>query len=322
MLRVEEVNFNRIGEKQWSALVRQSRCASFFQTYAWIKLWLIHFERTIEKTLILAVYDDNTLIGIGPFAIKNQAIEFITLTEVEEQQTLSDYGDIVAVANKEDIIWQAILAQLLQLKKEHGYTIKFNLVCEGSVSYTLLNTIFYGKSEQIEVAPRIALPQDWTVYLSMLTSHARHELKRKMRMSNTEGLRLNRATIDASTINSYTQLIEGVNQQKQQFYSTAMLHFFIDLLHQPGVELFFLYHNTVVIASLILFQYNEDVLAYNSSYDSKYKHFSPGIVLFELAIEHAIQSRKKSFDFLRGCEHYKYGLGALDQRLFCFIDTL
>lgn len=316
MLRVNEINFNTIDEREWTALVHQSHCASFFQTYAWIKCWLAHFEHTLDKTLILAVYDGDRLIGIGPFSIKNHLIAFITLTEVEENHTLSDYGDIIALAGKEDLIWQAILARIIQLKSEHGYSIKFNYLRDSSSSHAILSGMDHYQLEPVDVAPRIALPLDWATYLSTLSSHSRHELKRKMRLGEAQGLRLLQATIDPSTTQAYIELTQRVNQQKQQFYSAAMLSFFIDLLHQPGIELYFLQHNTSIIASLVQFPYKDDILAYNSSYDLTFNHLSPGIVLFGLTIQQAIQDKKQGFDFLRGCEQYKYTLGAVDQTLF------
>ena len=316
MLKVKEVSFSAIREQQWTELVRKSRCASFFQTHNWIKLWLAHFEKTLEKTLILAVYAGDVLVGIGPFAIKNHSIAFITLTEINEQQTISDYGDIIALVSQEKIIWEALVSKLIQLTKKHSYTIKLDYLCEHSVSYAILRDMYHDDLEQMEVAPKIPLPRDWLMYLLGLPSHKRHEVKRKMKMCIQEGLQLNRAIINASTLHEYVQLVEGDNQQKNQFFSKAMLGFFIDLLHQPDVELFFLYHKTSVIASLIVFHYKDAFLAYNSSYKLNFSHFSPGLVLFELVIQQAIQSRMLGFDFLRGCERYKYDLGAVDQKLF------
>ncbi len=318
MLSIHEISFKSIGEKQWEELVRVSDCASFFQTYHWIMLWLLHFEHTIEKTLIIAVYEDDILIGIGPFSVKNNCVEFLTLSAVECMHTLADYGDIIALASKEDIIWLAIIERLGQLTITHGYTIQLNNLCEHSISYSILIGLGNMHVEQIEVAPKLALPLDWSAYLAALPSHARHELKRKMKMGEAEGIRLSRSAINASSIQDYILLIEGANQQKQQFYSKSILKFFIQLFDHREVEVLFLYLETTVIASLILFNYKNDMLAYNSSYDLKFNRFSPGVVLFALAIQQAILAGKHGFDFSRGPEHYKYNFGAIDQKLYTF----
>ena len=317
MLTVQDVNLNDIGEAQWTELTRQSCCASFFQTFIWIKLWLSHFGDSIERSLILAVYDNGVIVGIGPFAIQSNTIQFLTLSEVNNEHTLSDFGDVIAVTSKEEIVWLALINHIKQLSESENYAIKLTNIRGNSVGYNLIIEQNYLNLEQIEVAPKIKLPKDWQSYLSTLSSHYRYELKRKLKTIVEQQLSVSKVIINPETINEYIRLIDASNQEKQNFYSASIRNFFIDLLYQPPVDLFFLYHNNVAVSSLITFNYKDDVMAYNTSYDLRFNHLSPGILLFGLVIQQAITKQKQWFDFLRGSEPYKYRLGALDQRLFC-----
>ena len=53
-------------------------------------------------------------------------------------------------------------------------------------------------------------------------------------------------------------------------------------------------------------------MLYNSGYDPRYSRLSVGLVSKALAIKEAIEAGKRSFNFLRGTERYKYHLGAKD----------
>ena len=66
-------------------------------------------------------------------------------------------------------------------------------------------------------------------------------------------------------------------------------------------------------ASLLNFDYGDSILVYNSGYDPvSYRSLSPGIVVTARCIETAIELGRKTFDFLRGDEEYKYRFGAHD----------
>lgn len=316
MLTVREVNFFELERHDWMQLVAQSDNASFFQTYDWINHWLQHFGETIERPLILLITDNDKLVGIGPFALCQSTLGFLTLSVVERQHILADYGDIIALPGYEEKVWLSLLIYLQSLAKDHHYHIELDYLREGSISQIILHEMQWLARAPIEKAPRIPLPKEEAQYWRLLSSHARHEVKRKVKHGVANGMLPSQVAISANAIDTFALLIQKTNEQKQQFYSTAILNFIIDLLQLSCVNLLFLKQNTTVIASLITFHYKNEILAYNSTYDLSFRQLSPGIVLFQWAILQAITEKKQFFDFLRGNEPYKYTFGALDRTLY------
>lgn len=317
MIKIQEIPMDNIEPLTWHTLIEQSPEASFFQTYAWIKLWLEHFSLTIDKPLVLAIYEHDILIGIAPFAIKNHTIQFLSLTAIEEGHTLADYGDIIVKSGKENEAWLAILEYLNHQYKHLGYALILENLREQSTIYRFCCTRQDMQLESTEVAPWITLCTDWASYLATLSSHARHELKRKIRRSETHELVCNQVEINAHSLNDFCQLIQVANQQKQNFYSQALLEFFLALFKLNEVKLSAIYSQKKMIAALITLQDKNNILAYNTIFDLNYNHLSPGIVLFAFSIRQAIDAKMQHFDFLRGHEPYKYNLGAQNQNLFC-----
>ncbi len=317
MLTIREMSLTSIGENTWRQLVMNSQSATFFQTYGWINLWLQHFEHTLDRSLVFAIYENDVLIGIAPFAVKNNCIEFLTLTAVDTGDTLADFGDIIVLPSKEERVWTIIIEQLMTLKETLGYSIKLNYLNSQSSSFSLLQKMALGGLDQVDVAPKLILPDDWNVYLSELSSHDRHELKRKLKIGWTEGLAMHVSVGEQEGWHAYSRLIKGANSIKQTFYSKNIQSFFSELTFLQGTVLYFLKLDTEIIASLIAFDYKNQVLAYNSAFDVNFRRLSPGVVLFGLVIQHAIEDKKNGFDFLRGDETYKYMLGGVDQPLFC-----
>lgn len=69
-------------------------------------------------------------------------------------------------------------------------------------------------------------------------------------------------------------------------------------------------------AGLITFESAASTLAYNSGFDPAFSFYSAGFLLHAFKIKEAIEKKKKTYDFLRGGERYKYDLGAKDLRLY------
>ena len=74
-------------------------------------------------------------------------------------------------------------------------------------------------------------------------------------------------------------------------------------------------------AALLNFTYQNEVLCYNVAYNADYSPYSPGIYLFNTAINDAIDAKKFRVNFLRGREKYKYDFGSKECRIYSLILT-
>jgi CelD/BcsL family acetyltransferase involved in cellulose biosynthesis len=165
----------------------------------------------------------------------------------------------------------------------------------------------------------IPLPAGWEAYLTLLDKKQRHEIRRKMRRIESEAetrwqLAQNPATLDAD-IDEFIRLHRKSNPEKDAFMDEKMVGFFREMCSVAfgagWLNLAFITVNDAVAASMLNFDYDNQILVYNSGYDpDQYAALSPGIVLLSYCIRHAIENGRQRFDFLRGDEDYKFRFGA------------
>ena len=107
-----------------------------------------------------------------------------------------------------------------------------------------------------------------------------------------------------------------VDEDKKKFLTDAMRDQMRAIIHwafDAGyLQLSFLTIEGVKAAGYLCFDYNGHILVYNSGFDFRFSQYSPGWVLLGFLIQHAIENGKKSFDFMRGDEDYKYRFGGVD----------
>lgn len=322
MIVCKEITFEE--DLSWDDLVEQSSTATFFQTREWLSHWVKYWGKSSE-VVIYAVFDNDELIGIAPFHITDK-INILGVPDPSESGSLSDFGDIIAKTGKEKEVWEAVFrnikrdpATMLRMTNIENIKIELNYIREESPSFEILKELG-GKTEVMEVSPCIDLPASWEEFLSTLSHHDRHEIRRKIRKIEEEGIIKYCDEINNQNINEFYRLMVASNETKGNFLSPDMKDFFSEVITRLGAKklltlCFLKYNNESIAAILLLFQKNE-MLLYNSGFDPKYSYLSPGLVLNAYAIREAIEKGMKRFDFLRGKEKYKYDLGGKERRLY------
>jgi len=69
----------------------------------------------------------------------------------------------------------------------------------------------------------------------------------------------------------------------------------------------------VKAAGKLCFDYNNQLLAYNSAVNYDFMEYSPGWVRLSKLLKWANDEAYEEFDFMRGDENYKYRFGAVDR---------
>lgn len=312
MLSCREISFEEILD--WDKLVETSPTASFFQNKEWLSSWNKHFG---NGSLILGVFENQNLIGIAPFLKKDGKINFLGTSPVLGKELVTDYGDIIALADKESLIWQGILKKLKNDYQDFKLDLCF--LREDSPSFKILRDLG-GKIKEIDVAPYLNLPSNWEQYLNLLDRHNRHELRRKIRRLERQKAFQICPEGEPSDLDEFFRLMALPNDQKRDFLSPKMREFFQDIFAtfwpQKKLSLCFLKIKGENVASVLLFFFKDEVLLYNSGFDPKFSLFSPGLLLKAYVVKNSIEKGKKVFDFLRGGERYKYDLGGKDKKLY------
>ena len=177
--------------------------------------------------------------------------------------------------------------------------------------------------EEEDKAPFKSLPGNWDDYVSGLSKKYRHELRRKVRkLGNSGEVSQYDCTPDMlpSHLSDFFRLHRLSSPEKAEFMTEARERFFTELMETAAargrLKLSMLEFNGVRVAACINFDYEDSYLLYNSGYDPAYSQLSVGFVNKAWTIKDAIESGKRTFDFLRGIERYKYDLGAEDRSIY------
>ena len=312
---VDTTDFDGI-QDQWAELLPSSVTNTIFVTPWWQKVWWTHFGSGSELR-ILAVREDNRLVGIAPMRLREGVLSFLGDTD------LFDYHDFLVARGSEEMFYEALCDHLVGID---WHTMHLGSLPEGSPTLQYLPRMSESRGLSVEVsdedtAPVANLPTSWDEYLASLGKHDRHELRRKLRrLDNADNA--HQYTCDdpetlAQCMGDFFRLLRSSSPDKADFLTPARERFFMDIASDFAIrgqlKLFFLEVANERVASCICFDYGDSYLLYNSGYDPSYASLSVGLLNKALCIREAIEKGRHRFDFLRGAERYKYNLGGSDR---------
>jgi CelD/BcsL family acetyltransferase involved in cellulose biosynthesis len=242
---------------------------------------------------------------------------------------VSDYLDPLVNPSFEGEVWGAVIALVAGLWDRELKAMTFHNVRNDAQCRQILPNASAGSGltcDQVVVsqAARIKLPPTWDAYLESLDSHERKELRRKIRKAEEQaGAKLvvmDGENWDESQLMRSLDLIEAADATKGEWLNIhvrpLMIRVGAQLAKEARMRLLMLMLGETPAAALFEFPSLRGPLLYNSGYDPSQRQWSPGAVMFGLALKHAIESGAPTLDLLRGTEPYKYKMGAKDDSLF------
>ena len=317
---------SEIDQTQWDELLSQSVTDVPFLRYGYLKHWW-EFKGGGEwpqdaRLCILTGWESGDLMGIAPlFSVNENGRERVYFLGSIE---ISDYLDVIVRPADAEAFIRSVLEHLAST---HEIDVKcLSLVNIPDKSPT--NVLFEksapdaGWSVKVENAyhtPAIPLAADWDTYLAGIDKKQRHEIRRKLRRAEESAevkwyFADDPDTLDAE-INAFFDLMV-VDEDKKLFLTDPMRDQMRAIIHwafEAGyLQLSFLTIEGVKAAGYLCFDYDGHILVYNSGFDFRFSQYSPGWVLLGFLIQNAIEHGKRSFDFMRGDEDYKYRFGGVD----------
>jgi CelD/BcsL family acetyltransferase involved in cellulose biosynthesis len=175
-----------------------------------------------------------------------------------------------------------------------------------------------------EVSLEMPLPATWDAFLLALSGKERHEIRRKLRRLAEAGptdyrLVEGRNEVDRE-METFLTLFAMNRTDKAVFMTGRMASFFRSLAKAMAAEgimrLFFLDVGGIAAATVMCFDYNTTVYLYNNAYDEQFGVFSVGLLCKVFSIRDSIERGRRTYDFLKGGEAYKYRLGGTPVRLY------
>jgi CelD/BcsL family acetyltransferase involved in cellulose biosynthesis len=278
----------------------------------WLEIWWNEFGAKGDLYLC-AVRKSGVVIGIAPLLLRDEEAFFIGSDDV------CDYLDFVVVPGREHDFFNILLDDL----SRRGLSL-LNLRPLRPDSTVLTHLVDIARERGYEVSCSVEdvsleldLPPTWDEYLGMLKQKQRHEVRRKLRRMREAG-EVNYRIIDDTrdlpdAIDIFLELFRKGKAEKAFFMNAERESFFRSMAkamaHAKLLRLGILELKALPIAAVMCFEYNNAIYLYNSGYDPQYSSLSVGAVSKIFSIRESIERGRRTFDFLKGAEDYKYRLG-------------
>ena len=326
-----EVHFESGGfwalKPEWNELLHRSCCDTLFLTWEWQSVWWKHLG---EGELLLLGFrsdEDGRLVGIAPL-FHTETDDGKVVLYLIGCRDVSDYLDLIVEVGQEEAVYRALLGYL-ESDAPAWDLVDFCNIPQDSTTFVEFRELAEERGYQTlveveDVCPIIDLPATWDEYLMLLDKKQRHEVRRKLRKADAEAnarfVVVGREHDLQAEMQAFIDLHQKSTPEKDKFMDPQMQAFFFDVAkvaqERDWLQLVFVEMNGERAASLLNFDYGDQILVYNSGYDPfQFRQWSPGIVVTARSIEHAIDLGRDRFDFLRGDEVYKYRFGAQDTKV-------
>jgi CelD/BcsL family acetyltransferase involved in cellulose biosynthesis len=303
----------------WQGQNSGLRWQCLFVLPPWLKAWWEVFSPAWEKCL-LSVSDGEELIGIAPLMVSGRTAQFMGSPDI------CDCFDLVAAPGKEQLFCRALLDHL----RGRGISmLDLGPVRPDSAVYTHLAVAAGGDDVSAVCVPEnvvleLPLPATWDGFLGLLAAKERHEIRRKLRRLEEAGNCSSRMVSCPDSaqeaMDSFLELFMQNRPDKACFLTEQMASFFramgTALSQEDILKLFFLDLDDRPAAAALCFDYNNTMYLYNNGYDRAYSSLSVGLLSKVLSIQQSISLQRKTYDFLKGAENYKYRLGGRPVQLY------
>ena len=279
---------------------------------SWLKAWWHHFGQGSDP-YILSIFFRGRLIGLAPLQKQGQTVRLLG------DENVCDYLDFVIDPERATEFYGFLLDYL----KQEGITrLELAPLRPNSSAFEHLIPVAkqmgYGVLyEPKDVSFEMKLPSSWDGYLNILNSKERHEVRRKLRRlheaGNIQYRRVDNTPAIKREMDTFLTLFRSNRADKAIFLNDQMGLFFqnlaIALTEDQIARFFFLELDGKPVAAVMCFDYQSTRYLYNNGYDLKYRFLSVGLLSKVLSIKEGIQSKIKTYDFLKGSEIYKHRLG-------------
>jgi CelD/BcsL family acetyltransferase involved in cellulose biosynthesis len=310
----------------WDELSLRCAAGAPFLTAAWNKLWWSYWHQD-RRLKILVLYEANgEVCGIAPLCSESAADD--TSLMLLGSPDFCDYRDFIVAKGSEGRFYHALIAYLM-LQNPRRVRLTLDSLQHHSPALSFFRTLSERKDCAVDIAledtaPCMDLPSDFEAYLKRLPAKERHEIRRKKRRAEKEGMlafeRICDPTRVMAAMPSFLHLFRSSGGIKRAFLTLEREGFLLSLAEEFSrrgwLDLYALSLNGRAITYLLCFSYNRTLYLYNAAYDNRYAYVSPGSVAVAMCIEDAIKRGIRRFEFLRGNETYKYRFGGRDHHIY------
>lgn len=304
----------------WRALHQADSQAPFFTQPEYLLAWWQHLAPAGAELRVMVVKNEvGQWQACWPLFFDPQSHRLQFLGGVDE----TDYLDVL-IADTAD---QAAVSDLLLsgLKNQDVPQLFLPSLTENSHLLQLFLPALTALGWQVTktaqtVCPVISLPQTVSEYEATLPSSLLKSLKQSAIQAGDDGEVTYQTITDPSQLSSHIKTFITLHQQsstekaifwtpeRTAFFETMMLA--VATLGQLRLELLLIDNDPA--AALLIFEYRQQFLLYNSGFNAfRYGHLRVGNLLVKHTVDQAISLDLRRYDFMRGDEAYKFQFGAV-----------
>lgn len=299
---------------EWEGLFARIPTAPPFLHPAWQRTWLRHFG-TGTSPVFLSISDGEELVGVAALDVATGGPRQLG------DHNVTDYAGPLVLPGFEDQAAAAILGWLANdlATSMLFWGIAANSPLRPAIADSAARLGWSCEEEHEAVCPQSELPGDWETFLSGLSKHDRHELRRKLRNLGAAGdVRFDvfhSAEDIAARMDRFLELMRISRDDKDEFLTPAMEGYFHEVTATYAelglMRLAVLALDGREAAMILYFESDTTLFLYNSGYDPEFARLAVGLLSKAMALQDAIERGKRTFDFLRGEEEYKRHLGGV-----------
>lgn len=327
-------------KSNWEAVYEADSEAQFFLSWNWLSQV---FSQHRKGWFIIAVKPGNTnsnYVAFFPLRLKTRMSR--TLHELYNDISVAgrffwaDYSGFICHPDYDDEAIPHFSSQLKQMHWRNIY-LKNLLISDSRLDLFLSQfdkNIFSrnylertSKTDNVNqlVCPYVDLPDDFETYLKeKLSSNTRQKIRRFMRkVENSNDLRIIHSVPETHErdlnilVSFWKRKWEKRKGREVEYLATKYREILQQGLENNTVYIPVLWQGDKPICALGSFidRQKRTLLYFVSGRDESYNNPPPGLVLHAHSIRWAIENGLKTYDFLRGDEHFKYSLGATDRKI-------
>lgn len=296
-------------ETDWRDLWHRTPDATPFQSPMWCLPWWRAFGS--GELYVIVTRDGERIDGIAPLFVVREDDESLGMIIGTGN---SDYGDVLGPAERVLDAIKDVDCQLWDLQQLRPSSAL--LAARTPDGWT-------DNIAEHDVCPILAIDGAGDDLENLISTHSRKKLRYYRRSLDRLG-NVSIETPDATTIDAFMNALFDLHAARWQRRGLpGVLATDVDqrfqreaaraLLDAGALRMYATRVGDRIVAIFYGFAARDTVYYYLSGYDPDLEKLSIGTVIVAHAIEQAVRSGAKVFDFLRGAEQYKYTWGAQDR---------
>jgi CelD/BcsL family acetyltransferase involved in cellulose biosynthesis len=331
-------------EPAWRDLLGRSRNDEPTLTPLWLGAWWRVFGSEGGRRLCVTLFfEGDRLVGIAPLQTRRhwyrpgipfRRLELLASGEHESDEICSEYIGVIAEQGREVAVVEALTATLLGGGLgAWGELVLPAMDGESPIPWLLANALErVGIATETEVmgsCPYIQLPSSWDDYLASLSSAGRYLVTRSLRVFDewADGSAELHAARSAAELDAGRRVLAALHGERWgrsgrtgAFRSPRFAAFHDEvmqrLLAEGALELLWLTVRGDPVAVVYNILWKGKVYFYQSGRMIDVpKGVRPGIVMHARAIQRAIATGRREYDFLAGASQYKMQLATAARSL-------